>query len=154
MRVTVVAEVARNYLELRGAQARRVVADANLASARETFRLTSVRSRVGYQDPVDVESARARVSATEALIPPLRRAGEAAPPSASPYSWGNGRAPSTPSWRRRRAEPPAHASQLAVGDVSELLRRRPDVRAAERRLAAETARTGVAAPPTCSRACG
>ena len=143
VRVTVVAEVARNYLELRGAQARRVVAEANLASARETLRLTAVRSRVGYEDPVDVESARARVSSTEALIPPLlaqeKRAAQrlAVLIGERPGALDAELAATPP-------EPPAHASQLAVGDVSNLLRRRPDVRAAERRLAAETARTGVA----------
>ncbi len=62
--VTVAAEVARNYFELRGAQSRLAVAQLNAAAQRETLRLTEVRFNVGNGDPVDVDSARARLSAT------------------------------------------------------------------------------------------
>lgn len=144
VQVSVVAEVARNYLELRGAQARRVVAEANAQTQRDTLRLTKVRNTIGYEDPVDVESAQARLSATEALIPPLvaqeRRA-------AQRLAVLTGQRPGALDAELAAvpAAQPVRATVLAVGDVSDLLRRRPDVRAAERRLAAETARTGVAA---------
>jgi outer membrane protein, multidrug efflux system len=142
-RISVAAEVARNYFELRGAQARQAVARANAQTQRETLRLTKVRSGIGYEDPVDVQSAQARLSATEALIPPLIAEEKHA---AQRLAVLTGQRPGAldDELARAPAEQPAHATVLAVGDVSELLRRRPDVRAAERRLAAETARTGVA----------
>ena len=70
-RLTVMAEVARNYFELRGAQARLSVARENAGTQQETLRLTQVRFEVGKGDPVDVDSAKARLSATEATIPDL-----------------------------------------------------------------------------------
>ena len=69
--VTVAAEVARNYLELRGAQARLKVANRNLETQRETLRLTKVRFDAGAGSPIDVASAQARLNATEAAIPGL-----------------------------------------------------------------------------------
>jgi len=143
VRISVVAEVARNYLELRGAQARRQVAEANAQTQRETLRLTRVRRGIGYEDPVDVESAQARLSATEASVPPLVTAEKHA---AQRLAVLTGQRPGSLD-AELAATPgaqPARATQLAMGDVGDLLRHRPDVRAAERRLAAETARTGVA----------
>jgi multidrug efflux system outer membrane protein len=144
VQVTVAAEVARNYLELRGAQARRAVAEENLKTQRDTLRLTDVRYQIGSGDPVDVESARARLNATEAAIPVLRtqeaqaahrlavlvgvRPGELDAELATASATGSQAAPSV----------------IPIGDAATFLRRRPDVQAAERRLAAATARTGVA----------
>ena len=143
VRVSVAAEVARNYLELRGAQARQQVARANAETQRETLRLTRVRSGIGYEDPVDVQSAQARLSATEALIPPLVAEEKRA---ARRLAVLTGQRPGAldDELAAAPAVQPGRVTVLAVGDVSDLLRRRPDVRAAERRLAAETARTGVA----------
>lgn len=143
VRISVAAEVARNYLELRGAQARQAVARTNAQTQRETLRLTKVRNGIGYEDPVDVQSAQARLSATEALIPPLIADEKRA---AQRLAVLTGRRPGAldDELAAAPAAQPAHATVLAVGDISDLLRRRPDVRAAERRLAAETARTGVA----------
>lgn len=141
-RVMVVAEIARNYLVLRGAQAREAVAEQNAATARDTLHLTLVRSDVGTGDPVDVESARARLHATEAAIAPLRaQQAEAAHRLAvllgvRPGALDDELAAPSPG--------PAAPAAVPIGDASDFLRRRPDVQAAERRLAAETARTGVA----------
>jgi multidrug efflux system outer membrane protein len=142
--VTVSAEVARNYLELRGAQARRAVAEENAHTQRDTLRLTEVRYDVGPGDPVDVESARARLNATEAAIPALRTAEAQA---AHRLAVLVGQRPGV--LDEELAAPANLANQAAptaipIGDASSFLRRRPDVQAAERRLAAETARTGVA----------
>jgi len=141
--VTVAAEVARNYLELRGAQARLAVANRNLESQRETARLTRVRFDVGRGDPIDVASAQARLSATEAVIPQLVTAEKRAshrlavlvgvrPGDLDDLLVATG-APVRP-----------RVTALAIGEAGDLLRRRPDVQAAERRLAADTARVGVA----------
>ncbi|MDF2901420.1 MAG: efflux system, outer rane lipoprotein NodT family, partial [Phenylobacterium sp.] len=71
VQVTVAAEVARNYFELRGAQARLDVARRNLETQRDTVRITQARFDVGGADPIDILSAKARLSATEATIPTL-----------------------------------------------------------------------------------
>ena len=142
VQVSVAAEVARNYLEYRGAQVRRAVAEANAATQRETLRLTDIRLTVGYGDPVDVQSAQARLKATEALIPPL-----ISQQTQAGYRLAVllGLRPGALDQELEALPPqPARAVALPVGDVSAFLRHRPDVRAAERRLAAETARTGVA----------
>jgi multidrug efflux system outer membrane protein len=142
IRVSVAAEVARNYFELRGLQQQLAVADRSLTNQRETLRLTEVRRDAGFGEEQDVASAGARVAAIEASIPPIRsaiaerrhriavllavRPGELAIDlSPRPY--------------------PAIAKELAIGEPDTLLRRRPDVRSAERRLAAATAREADAA---------
>jgi multidrug efflux system outer membrane protein len=141
--VLVAAEIARNYIALRGAQARRVVAESDLRTAQDTLRLTALRREIGDGDPVDLESAKARLSATEASIPPLRmREAEAAHRLAvllgvRPGELDAELAESTPA----TAQAPV---AVPIGDATDFLRRRPDVLAAERRLAAETARTGAA----------
>jgi multidrug efflux system outer membrane protein len=142
VRVIVAAEIARDYFELRGLQQRLAVAERSLVNQRETLRLTQVRRDNGIGEEQDVASAAARVAAIEASVPPLRarivarsnrlavliglRPGEL-PVDLSPRPY------------------PALAKALPLGDVSLLLRRRPDVRAAERRLATAAAREGVAA---------
>ena len=140
--VTVAAEVARNYFELRGAQARNAVATRNLDTSRETLRLTKTRFDVGQGDPVDVASAQARLSATEAAIPTFRTAERRA---ANRLAVLLGVRPGV---LDAHLAPVASRAPLAkalpIGDASALLRRRPDVEAAERRLAAQTARVGVA----------
>jgi NodT family efflux transporter outer membrane factor (OMF) lipoprotein len=141
IRVSVAAEVARNYFELRGLQQQMVVAERSLTNQRETLRLTQVRRDAGIGEEQDVASAAARVAAIEASLPPIRGAilqrehRMAVLTGARP---GDLRADLTP-----RAYPPL-TTALAIGDPESLLRRRPDVRAAERELAAATAREGVA----------
>jgi multidrug efflux system outer membrane protein len=142
--ITVTAEVARNYFELRGAQARRAVAEENAHTQRDTLRLTEIRRQIGPGDPVDVESAKARLSATEAAIPVLLTTEARA---AHRLAVLIGQRPGL--LDAELAAPTAPATQaapvaIAIGDASSFLRRRPDVLAAERRLAAATARTGVA----------
>src|SRR6202034_72976 len=72
--VTVAAEVARNYFELRGAQKRLEVARKNLDSERQTLDLTQLLDQTGRGSELDVERSRARFKATEAAIPPLQAA--------------------------------------------------------------------------------
>ena len=141
--VVVAAEVARSYFELRGAQARLAVARQNAGTQQETLRLTKVRFQVGNGDPVDVDSAQARLSATEATIPDLI-AQEARAGYRLAVLLGQ-RPGSLDAQLTAPANPAAPLIQpLPIGEAADFLRRRPDVQAAERRLAAETARTGVA----------
>ena len=73
-RVIVVAEIARNYFELRGLQQQLEVLDRSLTNQRESLRLTTVRREAGIGEEQDVASAAARVAATEASVPPVRAA--------------------------------------------------------------------------------
>jgi multidrug efflux system outer membrane protein len=142
--LSVVAEVARNYLQLRGAQARRAVAEENARTQQDTLRITEVRYQIGPGDPVDVESARARLSATQADIPALRTAEARAAHRLAVLTGQRPGALDEELAAVPSAAGPAAPSAIPIGDASSFLRRRPDVQAAERRLAAETARTGVA----------
>jgi len=143
VKVTVAAEVARNYFELRGAQQRRVVAEANAAAQRETLRLTQTRLTIGRGDPTDVESAKARLSAIEATIPTFVTA-EAQANYRLAVLVGERPGALDAELTPLKDQPAPLVKALPIGDASGFLRRRPDVQAAERRLAGETARVGVA----------
>ena len=87
VRVSVAAEVARNYFELRGIQQQLSVLDRSLVNQRETLRLTTVRRDAGIGEEQDVASASARVSAIESGLPPLRTALAAREASAGRADW-------------------------------------------------------------------
>jgi len=141
VQVSVVAELARNYFELRGAQWRLAVAERSLTNQRETLRLTQLRRDAGVGEEQDVASAAARVAVIESTIPSFEfdvsRAEYrlAVLTGARPGELNADLAPRTY---------PAIAKTLPIGNPGELLKRRPDVRSAERRLAAATESQGVA----------
>jgi multidrug efflux system outer membrane protein len=139
-RVTITAEVARNYYELRGAQRRLQVAQDNLESARQTSELTQTRYDAGRVGEIDVQRARARLEATVASIPPLELARQQASYRLAVLL---GQRPGTLEDELKPVQVPTYAKALPIGDPTQLLRRRPDVRAAERQLAASVARVGV-----------
>jgi multidrug efflux system outer membrane protein len=117
------------------------VLDRSLANQRETLRLTQARRDAGIGGEQDVASASARVSAIEAAVPPLRTALAVREHRLAVLT---GRAPGQ---LRVNLEPRAYpvlAKAIALGPPDQLLDRRPDVRSAERRLAATAAREGVA----------
>ena len=139
--VTVAAEVARNYFELRGAQERLIVARENLSTEHQTLELTQLLDETGRGSELDVQRSRARLKATEATIPPLEAAEKQAGYRLAVLL---GERPGALDQELRPAAVATYAKALPIGDPAELLRRRPDVRAAERQLAAATARVGVA----------
>jgi outer membrane protein, multidrug efflux system len=139
--VTVAAEVARNYFQLRGAQKRLQVARENLESERQTLELTQLLDQVGRGSELDVQRSRARLKAIEATIPPLEAAEKQADYRLAVLM---GERPGALDQELGPAPVATYAKALPIGDPTELLRRRPDVRAAERELAAATARVGVA----------
>ncbi|MFS8609394.1 MAG: efflux transporter outer membrane subunit [Gammaproteobacteria bacterium] len=141
VQVLVAAEVVGTYLDLREAQKRLSVAEANLATQRETLHLTQVRYELGRGSELDVASARAALAATEAQIPVLTAQEHIA---AHRLAVLVGARPGEIDVELAYREMPPHLTTLAIGSPEELLRRRPDIRAAERRLAAATARIGVA----------
>ena len=142
VRVGLVAEVATAYLELRGYQARKGVAERNLKSQKDTFDLTKSRQVAGVANDLDVARAEAQTEATAASLPQFEAALRR-----SIYRLGVllGGAPGsvTDELIGSKAQPIGPPG-VPVGLPSDLVRRRPDVRRAERQLAAATARIGVA----------
>jgi outer membrane protein, multidrug efflux system len=141
--VSLTAEVALNYVELRQLQARLDIVRQNLASQTETFQLTTWRAQAGLVTELDVAQARANRDQTAAQVPSLETSiAEAEHRLAVLIGIAPG---SLAAELSARAAVPAAPDQIVVGIPAETLRQRPDVRAAEQRVVAETARTARAA---------
>ncbi|USJ01080.1 efflux transporter outer membrane subunit [Xanthomonas prunicola] len=141
VQVTVAAEVARNYFELRGTQKQLEVSKRTLTNLHDTQRLTQTRWDLGAGSELDVQSSLARLKAIEADIPLLETA-EAQYRHRLAVLLGQ--QPDALDATLVARTTPAFARALPLGDTAGLLRQRPDVRSAERRLAAATAQVGVA----------
>ncbi len=140
--VTLVAEVARSYVEVRSFQTRLAIARANLANQTETLQLTEYRAQAGLVSTQDAEQARSNREQTVAQIPSLEGSLTEAEHR---LEFLLGLTPGTLHERLAAAGTvPAVPALVTVGIPADALRQRPDVRAAERKLAAETARVGVA----------
>ncbi|MBM4108424.1 MAG: efflux transporter outer membrane subunit [Phycisphaerae bacterium] len=140
--VSLVAEVARHYVELRVAQQRSAIARESVRIEEDLLALTSARFQAGLTSDLDVAQSRAELARRQAQLPPLRGA-EAQ--SARRLAVLLGLNPAALDQElAAAAPPPAAPASVAVGIPSDLLRRRPDIRRAERELAAATARIGVA----------
>jgi multidrug efflux system outer membrane protein len=140
--VSLVAEVALNYVEVRALQSRLGIARDNLASQTETLQLTDWRAQAGLVSSQDVEQARSNLELTRAQIPNLETSLAEAEHRLAILL---GEVPGSLHQRLAKVGGlPAVPAQLAVGIPADTLRQRPDVRVAERRLAAETARVGQA----------
>ncbi len=141
--VTLTAEVARNYLTFRSLQARLEAALANIESQRRVLGLTRARLQYGLATELDVAQAEDVLANSEAQVPPLR---SGLVEAASNLSVLLGRTPGSLMPLLEDVKPiPAPPPEVLVGLPSELLRRRPDIRRAERELAVQTARIGIAA---------
>jgi multidrug efflux system outer membrane protein len=139
--VSVTAEVARNYCVLRGLQDQLAVAERNQVNQRQTLDLTQVRLDAGRGTQLDVARAAAQLATTEASIPPLRIS---IATTIHRLSVLTGRQPTELLPELSASSPmPTLPPLNAIGGPEVLLRRRPDVRIAERNLAAATARIGV-----------
>ena len=140
--VTLLGEVARNYIDLRGFQRRLEVTRDNLKAQLETLELTKVRFQAGLASDLDVAQQEAQANSTAAQIPGLETALKQA---AYGLDVLLGSLPGS-LWDELAVEKaiPSLPPEVLVGLPSELLRRRPDVRRAERQLAAATAQVGAA----------
>jgi len=140
--VSVIAEVARNYFELRGEQTQLAVARANVKNQQQVLGLAQAELRAGSGTDLDVARAQSQLSTTLSTIGPLEAA-----VSRSIHRLGvlTGRDPDalTAVLSAPHDLPPLPPI-VPVGTPEELLRRRADIRAAERNLAASTALVGVA----------
>lgn len=140
--VSLAAEVALAYLQLRGQQSQRAIAQTNLSSQQETLQLTDWRAQAGLITRLEVEQARTAVEQTRAEIPTLQ-----ASIAASQHSLAvlTGQAPTALVSPLGTAAPiPRAPEQLAMAFPADTLRQRPDVRAEEARIAAALARVEVA----------
>lgn len=142
LRTSLAADVASTYFELRGAQARLAVAQSNARNQQDTLAYAQARLDAGSGTDFDVYRARSQLDATRATLPQFQAAETAAMHRLAVLG---GRTPEalltglgTP------ADMPPLPRVTRVGAPADLLRRRADIRAAERRLAASTARIGVA----------
>lgn len=141
-RVGLISEVAIAYVELRGYQARKSVAERNLKAQRETLELTRSRLAAGVASDLDVARAETQAESTAATVPVFEAAIRRAI-----YRLGvllGGTPDSLVNELLAQADIPPSTTTVPLGLPSDLLRRRPDVRRAERELAAATARLGVA----------
>ena len=136
--VSLAAEVARNYADLRTQQARLDIARRNEVSQAETLQLTEFRAQAGLVNSVDVEQARTSVEQTRAQIPALE---SSIAQTMNRLATLAGLQPTAlRDTLSTAAGLPVLPREVAVGIPASTLRQRPDVRAAEQRLLAETAR--------------
>ncbi len=140
--VQLLAEVGRNYVELRGQQERLDVTARAVRVQEDSLKLTESRFQAGLVGELDVAQAKAQLENRRAQIFPIKTAIER---SINRLSVLLGRPPRTLAEELSPTKPlPGAPSIVNVGLPSELLKRRPDIRAAERALGASTARIGVA----------
>lgn len=140
--VGLAAETATSYVLLRTYQTRLATAGANLKLQEETLELTRIKFQTGLAGALDLEQATYNLEATRSQIPDLEKGLQETMTSLAVLTgaWpGEQRAELGAAAPIPRAGEPA-----ALGVPADLLRRRPDIRAAERRLAARTARVGAA----------
>ncbi|QWT19438.1 TolC family protein [Bacillus sp. NP157] len=139
--VTLFAEVARNYFDLRGTQLRIDVAKRDIANQQDSLKVIQARVDVGTGAEQDLASAKARLASVEAQLPVLETQASADQFRLAvllgerPGELGIDLSPAT--------FKPIDVS-LAIGGADDVLSRRPDIRIAERELAAANARIGVA----------
>jgi multidrug efflux system outer membrane protein len=140
--VSVTAEVARNYFELRGFQQRLEVARRNAANQDQSLGITRARLDAGRGTQLDVARAQAQLSATLATIPDLEAASTRA---ALRLGVLTAHSPEALLAQLSTVHAlPELPTTTSIGTPELLLRRRPDIRLAERELAAATARIGIA----------
>jgi NodT family efflux transporter outer membrane factor (OMF) lipoprotein len=140
--VVLYASVATNYVEVRSLQKRIRYAEANIDAQAETLELVRERNRAGLVGDLDLREAELNLARTESVLPLLRQALTAA---INRLSVLIGEYPShLHDELREPREIPLLPHQVLVGLPRDLLRQRPDLRQAERGLAAQTARIGVA----------
>lgn len=142
VRVLVAAEIARQYVDVRTFQGRLEVTRGNIASQEHSLEIATERFQEGLSPALDVAQAQTNLASTEAEVPSLELGLRAAMFRLAVLLGENpGELIAELESTAPIPEPP---STVGVGLPADLLRQRPDVRAAERDLAAQVARIGVA----------
>ncbi len=139
--VSVEAEVARAYLQLRGAQTVLATLQTQIAVAQETWELTQSQQRNGLAPLTNVENARAQLASLNAQLPQYEAQARQAMNGIAVLL---GKTPGALDNELMAAKPlPSLPKIVAVGIPATLARRRPDIRQAEANLHAQTANIGV-----------
>jgi len=142
VQVSLAAELALTYVDVRSLQERLRIARRNLETQADTAQITAWRATAGLASALDAEQARANLEQTRARVPVLENSLTQA---LNRLAVLLAQAPGTLDAEVTAAAPiPVPSVKLAVGIPADALRQRPDVRVAERELAAATARIGVA----------
>ncbi len=140
--VSLTAEVGLNYVDVRTFQARLKAAESNLAAQQHTYDLNKSRYQAGLIDELAVQQSLYNLEQTRSLIPQLKNGLST---SMNRLSVLIGRKPGNLEKKLSTTESvPEIPISIAVTVPAEAMRQRPDVRQAERKLAAATARIGVA----------
>ncbi len=140
--VSLLGEVAQSYLELRAGQHRLDLARQNIAAVQQTLDIVRAKFRHGLATEVEVARQSAEVSNLAAAVPALETAERVSIHGLAVLIGGE---PNALNGELSGAQPlPALPSEVPVGLPSDLLRRRPDIRQAERELAGATAQVGIA----------
>jgi multidrug efflux system outer membrane protein len=140
--VSLLAEVALNYIEVRTYQSRLTAVQENLEAQNETYQLTLWRCQAGLSDELAVQQARYNLENTRSQIPSLHTGLQEAMNRIAVLL---GEQPGKVHGELEESEPiPVTPPEIAVGVPADMIRRRPDIRRAERELAAQTANVGVA----------
>nr|WP_184112192.1 efflux transporter outer membrane subunit [Sphingomonas abaci] len=140
--LSVESEIARNYVLARAYQAQLANARASLAIQDDNLEIAGFRVQAGLVSSLDQEQARSQRAQTAATIPQLEQQYNAA---VSRVGVLTGQAPGALKAQLAAVRPiPVAAAATGVGIPADALRQRPDIRSAERALAAATARIGVA----------
>lgn len=140
--LTVLAEVARNYIDLRSFQERAALLKKNIELFEQNTAIVNANLQYGYANQIDLETIEAQLASARAALPDAYSEIYRAIYSLSILI---GTPPETLVDELLSEQPlPNPPSQIAVGLRSDLLRRRPDIRFAERKLAEATANIGVA----------
>ncbi len=140
--LSVLAETAQDYIQLRGVQNTRAVTEQNLDVARHSLKLSQLRLADGVATDLDVAEAAAQVATIEARLPELQQRQDQL---INALSLIMGEPPQAlHAQLSKDAAVPQTPRQVAIGLPSQLAERRPDIRQAEARLHAATANIGVA----------
>jgi NodT family efflux transporter outer membrane factor (OMF) lipoprotein len=140
--VSLTAEVATDYVNLRSYQSQISVTQSSLAKYRETYEMTLAKRDSGLTSDLDVEQALETVQSTEATIPTLEINLQQ---TKNALAILLAQRPGSLDSELFEVKPlPIIPAEVAVGIPGDLVRRRPDVRSAERQVAAQALRVGVA----------
>ena len=142
VQVSLLAEVALNYVEVRSYQELLSITESNVTTRSETYDMTRWRHEAGLTTQLDEDQAKLSLEQVRAQVPALRTSLAQAEYRLAVLL---GQPPGALNELLAEIKPvPTARPDVAVGVPADLLRRRPDVRTAERKLAAQTAQIGVA----------
>ncbi|EMS77403.1 efflux transporter outer membrane subunit [Desulfotignum phosphitoxidans] len=142
VQVSLVAELALNYTEVRSFQNRIRVAETNIDAQRKTLQIVTDRFDLQLANSLELEQAKSNLASSQSQLPPLKSGLQQAMNRIAVLT---GEKPGVLNDFFHEASPmPTAPPEIAIGIPADLIRRRPDIRKAERELAAQSARVGIA----------